>query len=72
MVNWTNVLSNKVGTHAVKKFALGELSCESVQQVFRAGANREVSGQVRKLIRERGTAEARRVARKALRRRNLI
>ena len=72
MVNWTNVLSNKVVQHAVKKFALGEYNCEKIQQVFRAGADREVSGQVRKLIRERGTAEARRVARKALRRRNLI
>ena len=72
MINWTNVLSNKVGTHAVKKFALGELSCESVQQVFRASKDREASGDVRRLIRERGTAEARKAARKALRRRNLI
>lgn len=72
MVNWTNVLSNKVGTHAVKKFALGEYNCEDVQKVFRAGTDRKVSGQIRRLIRERGTAEARQIAKKALRRRGLV
>ena len=72
MINWTNVLSRKVGQHAVKKFVLGEYNCEDVQKVFRAGADREASGAVRRLIRERGTAEARQIARKALRRRGLV
>ena len=72
MVNWTNVLSDKVGTHAVKKFALGEYNCEEVQKVFRSGKDRETSGQIRRLIRERGTAEARRIARRALSRRGLV
>lgn len=72
MVNWENVLSHSVGQEAVKRFALGEYSCEDVQQVFRAGQDREASGDVRRLIRTHGTQYARRIARKALRRRNLI
>ena len=72
MINWTNILSNKVGQHAIKKFAMGEYNCEEVQKVFRAQPDRATSGQVRSLIRNRGTANARQVARKALRRRNLI
>jgi hypothetical protein len=72
MVNWTNVLSHKVGKEAVKRFALGEYNCEKIQQIFRAGQDREASGDVRRLIRTRGTQEARRIAKKALRRRNLI
>lgn len=72
MTNWTNVLSNRVGQHAVKKFALGEYNCEEVQKVFRSGKDREISGQIRKLIRTKGTAKARRIARMALRRRNML
>ena len=72
MVNWTNVLSHKVGQVAIEKFALGEMNCEDVQEVFRAGKDREASGDVRRLIRNKGTQYARRIARKALRRRNLI
>jgi len=72
MVNWGNILSDPTGRSAVKMFANGDLSCEKVQRVFRAGKDRDLSGQIRSLIRNKGTAEARRLARKALKRRNLI
>ncbi len=72
MVNWTNILDKPVGRSAIQKFALGDLNCEEVQQVFRAGKNREASGQVRGLIRDKGTQTARRIARKALKRRGLL
>lgn len=72
MVNWSNILSEPVGQNAIRMFANGDLSCEEVQKIFRAGQDRAVSGQVRSLIRNRGTANARQIARKALRRRNLI
>lgn len=72
MVNWGNILDNKVGQDAIRKFANGDLSCEGVQKVFRAGTDRQISGEVRNLIRTRGTHAARQAARKALRRRNLI
>jgi glutaredoxin 2 len=71
MTNWNKVLSHPTGQSAIKKFALGEYSCEDVQQVFR-NKDREASGDVRRLIRNKGTQYARRIARKALRRRNLI
>ncbi len=70
MVQWANVLKNQTGKKAITKFATGELNCEEVQKVFR-NKDREVSGEVRSLIRTKGTAEARRIARKALRRRGI-
>ena len=72
MVNWTKVLDRKTGQEAIKKFAMGEYNCEKVQQVFRAGQDREASGDVRRLIRTRGTQLARRIAKKALKRRGLV
>ena len=72
MVNWGNILSQPVGRTAIQKFATGSMSCEEVQKVFRAGRDRDVSGQVRNLIRTKGTKSARQIARKALQRRNLI
>jgi hypothetical protein len=72
MVNWGNILNDPTGRCAVKMFANGDLSCEKVQRVFRAGQDRDLSGQIRSLIRNKGTAEARRLARKALKRRDLI
>lgn len=72
MIQWNKVLSNPVNVGAVQMFAQGELNCESVQRVFRALPDREVAGQVRRLIRSRGTMVARNISRKALRRRNLI
>jgi len=70
--NWTRVLSNPVNVGAVQMFAQGGLSCEGVQRVFRVLPDREVAGQVRQLIRTRGTQLSRRISRKALRRRGLM
>ena len=72
MVNWNAVLgTGKVGVNAVRNFVEGKLNCEQVQVCFR---NRypEASGELRRVIRERGTHAARTLAKKALRRRNLI
>lgn len=70
MTQWNKVLSKPVGQNAIRMFAEGNLSCENVQKVFRNN-DKEASGQVRSLIREKGTAEARKIARKALRRRGI-
>jgi len=72
MINWGNILDDPIGCDAIEMFAEGQLNCEEVQQVFRAGKNRKASGQVRNLIRTRGTKEARQIARKALKRRGLV
>lgn len=72
MVNWGNILDQPVGRDAIRMFANGDISCETVQKIFRAGKDRELSGQVRNLIRTKGTHAARQVARKALKRRNLL
>lgn len=71
-VNWTKVFGTKVGKNAALKFAQNELSGETLQAVFRAGTDRELSGQIRKLVRERGVALARRITKKAAKRRNMI
>jgi hypothetical protein len=72
MTNWKKILDHQIGQTAIQKFANGEISCESVQKVFRAGTDREASGDVRRLIRTKGTSYARQIAKKALKRRNLI
>ena len=72
MTKWERILDSQTGKTAMTMFASGNLSCESVQQVFRAGVDREVSGEVRRLIRDNGTQYARRLTRKALRRRSLM
>lgn len=72
MVNWTNVLSNPVNVGAIQLFAQGKLNCEDVQRVFRVLPDRNAAGDVRKLIRTRGTQLARRISRKALRRRSMM
>jgi hypothetical protein len=72
MTKWNKVLSNPVNTSAIYMFSTGELNCENVQKVFRALPDREAAGQVRGLIRQHGTQLARRISRKALRRRNLM
>jgi len=72
MTKWDKVLSNPVNTGAILMFAFGKLNCENVQKVFRALPDREAAGQVRGLIRNHGTQLARRISRKALRRRNLM
>jgi len=63
---------NQLDVQQFKNLATGSMSCEEVQKVFRAGRDRDVSGQVRNLIRTKGTKSARQIARKALQRRNLI
>lgn len=70
--DWNVVLSTDTTcVNALVAFANGQLNCEQVQVPFR---NRytEASGQLRKLIRTRGAAEARRLARTALRRRQVL
>jgi len=71
MTQWNKVLSNQVGQDAIRMFAKGDLSCENVQKVFRNN-DKEASGEVRSLIRTKGTADARKIARKALQRRGLL
>ena len=72
MTKWENVLeTGSVGVEALKNFAEGNLNCEQIQVVFR---NRypEASATVRNLIRTKGTQEARKLARTALKRRGLL
>ena len=71
MVNWGKILEQSIGVSAISMFADGRLNCEEVQQVFRAQKDRKMSGEIRNLIRTKGTAEARRIARKALKRRGI-
>lgn len=69
--NWNVVFeTGNVGVSAMQKFVDGELSCETVQKVFR-NKYPEASATVRNLIRTNGTQKARVMARHALRRRNL-
>ena len=72
MTKWDNVLeTGSVGVDALRNFAEGKLNCEQVQVVFR---NRypEASATVRNVIRTKGTQEARKLAKTALRRRGLL
>ena len=72
MTNWNAVLGTKIGRNTIRKFALNELSGKDTLKVFRGGKNQDVATEVSQLIRTRGTQLARRISRKALRRRNLI
>jgi len=69
VTNWEAVLSNRNRRRDVVQFATGELSGTELQYRFE-GSN--VSSEVRSLVRTRGVQDARKVARKALRRRNLL
>jgi hypothetical protein len=72
MVRWEKILeTGRVGVDGLKMFSEGVLNIEDVQLLFR---NRypEASGELRRVIRERGAKTARTLARKALRRRNLV
>ena len=72
MTKWDNVLeTGSVGVDALRNFAEGKLSCEGVQVVFRKRYP-EASATVRNLIRDRGTHEARKLAKTALKRRGLL
>lgn len=66
-INWTDIF-NSMGDDLIKSFAVGEMSGEIFYQESRIDG---VSPEVRKLIRNRGVVEARRLARKALRRRGV-
>jgi hypothetical protein len=64
MINWTKLIdSNK---QAVKSFAVGEASSKAFQSAFAGKEN-----PARCAVREYGTQYARRLARKALRRRGV-
>ncbi len=70
MTNW-NVVFETGEFNALTEFANGQLSCENVQKVFR-NQYPEASAELRNLIRTKGTAYARRLTRKALKRRVLV
>ena len=72
MVNWNRVLSTPVGVGAVQMFVQKDLSVEGVQKCFRIGRDRKASGDVRRLIRNRGGQAARHISKKALKRRDLV
>ena len=67
MINWKNLIDVDVAT--VQCFAANNLSGRTFYNAFR---NTPVGGVARSALRKYGTTYARRVARKALRRRNLI
>ena len=72
MVKWNTIVgTGKTGVSALREFAVGNLNCEDVQVAFR-NKYPEASSELRRVIRTRGTMESRRLARKALRRRNLM
>ena len=68
-VNWSKVLKDGYTQDVVLRFANNELSRDDFLWVI---AGNEGSGQVRKMVRSNGAQLARRIARKALRRRNLM
>ena len=67
--DWNLLLSNKCGIKTINKFATGEVSTKGVTSCF---ANTEKAGEFRRLVRTHGSMYARRLARKALRYRNLL
>jgi hypothetical protein len=69
VVNWNEVLGTKQQLRTVAKFAGGELSATKLRQTFRGT---EVAGEINSLIRNHGTQYARRLARKALKRRGTV
>ena len=67
--DWNLLLSNKCGVKTLNGFAVGETSTTGVTTCF---ANTDKAGEFRKLVRTHGSIYARRLARKALRYRNLL
>lgn len=67
MVQWNKVLET-VGLQDVVDFASEKMSGKNFEKSLRFT---EVSGEVRNLIREKGVVEARKITKKALRRRNV-
>ena len=71
-VNWNRVLDHPVAVGTVVAFATNQLSGKIAEKIFRLGPDRQASGYMRRMLRERGVMESRRICRKSLRRRNLI
>ena len=67
--DWNLLLSNKCGVKTLNQFAIGEQSTKDVTTCF---ANTDRAGEFRRLVRTHGSMYARRLARKALRYRNLL
>lgn len=67
-IKWNEVLSTNLGLGVMTQFAFEGYSGEKVKEIFVVNGNSRVSGQVRRLIRDRGVINARNVARKAVRR----
>ena len=68
MINWTQLLSKTTNVKAVTKFAEGKTSGTEFYSSF---AGTKSGGTARYLLREHGVTYARRLARKALRRRGV-
>ena len=69
MTKWEKILESPLGFGVMTMFAFQNYSGELTEKVFRVGKDREASGVVRRLIRERGVQGARNICRKAIRRR---
>lgn len=67
--NWGEVLSNASNLDAYMKFVGGQMSRRQMEQFFK---NTPDAGTFRSLVRNGGSARARAVAKKALKRRALI
>jgi hypothetical protein len=67
-VNWDLLLGGSK-RKALVRWAFGQISTRVVSKDL---AFTHYAGEFRRLVRERGTQEARRLARKAVRRRNLV
>ena len=67
--DWNLLLSNKCGIKTLNRFAVGNASAKGVIACF---ANTDKAGEFRKLVRTHGSTYARRLARTALRYRNLL
>ena len=68
MIDWNTLLSNRSAKSQIRKWSTGDISTREVTSQF---TNSPCSGEFRKLVRNHGTTYARRLARKALRRRNV-
>ena len=67
--NWTSILSNRKNRTAVTNFANGNMTGREFYSAF---ANTSLGGHVRNLLRSYGVDQARKLARKALNRRELV
>lgn len=71
MVNWSKVFSSHVNAkNDLTEFATGKISGGEIQKRFSPNRIGECVG-IRDFVRTRGVTEARRIARKALRRRGV-